>query len=85
MLEADYSWKNPSMVAFRDSLSDTDRHRLDKELDSYAKELTTAMLFRSGYEELLQMVAEKEITPLLFQWALAVRDGINGKECRVED
>ncbi len=83
MLEANYTWKNSAMNVFREALSDNDKHRLDRELDSYAKELTTAMLFRTDYEELLHMVSEKEISPLLFQWALAVREGINGQECEV--
>ncbi len=83
MLEANHSWKNGAMNAFRDTLSESDRLRLDVELDSYAKELTTAMLFRSEYEELLLMVTEKEISPLLFQWALAVREGINGQEYEI--
>ncbi|HET9136494.1 MAG TPA: hypothetical protein VFO76_07650 [Candidatus Kapabacteria bacterium] len=54
---------------------------MDREVDSYAKELLSAMLFRSEYDELLEMVSEKEISPLLFQWALAVREGLPGQEC----
>jgi len=74
MLSANQFMPGSTMNAFRQSLSEKDRESLNKELDSYAKELTSAMLFRTRYEELRQMLSEKEISPLLFQWALAVRE-----------
>ena len=84
MLEANYSWDTSAMGVFRGTLSEQDKQRLDNELDSYAKELASSMLFRTDYDELLQMVSEKEISPLLFQWALAVREGMSGRECEIE-
>jgi hypothetical protein len=76
MLEANHLLPNSAMAAFRESMTEGDKVRLDREIDSYAKELVSAMLFRSEYETLFEMLSDKEISPLLFQWALAVRDGV---------
>jgi hypothetical protein len=50
-------------------------------VDSYAKKLISAILFQFEYDELLEIISEKEISPLPFQWALAVREGLPGQEC----
>jgi hypothetical protein len=84
MLEANYSCYGSTIAAFRASLSETDRERLNNELDSYAKGILSAMLFRTRYEELRQMLSEKEISPLLFQWALSVRDELGDGELLID-
>ncbi len=76
MLEANYSWNNKAITLFRETLTESDKTRLNRELDSYAKELTSAMLFQTDYEELKKMLSEGEISPLLFQWSLAIREGM---------
>jgi len=84
MLRANPSFDNSALQAFRMTLTTVDQERLDIELDTYAKDLVTAMLFESDYTQLKQMLQEKEISPLLFQWVLAVRESEGGLSCVLE-
>ena len=63
-----------SLTLFRDTLSDTDRVQLDEALTEFAKELLQQELLNGSQEQLRSLLAQGRISPILFQWALAVRD-----------
>jgi hypothetical protein len=63
-----------TLTQFRDTLLDNDRERLDSALTEFAKEHVHAELLEGSPEHLRGLLAEGRIPPILFQWALAVRD-----------
>ena len=80
MLNANSGAKGTILNAFHASLNEKDRNNLNAELDKYGKELLSTMLIMSSYEELFELLQDREISPLLFQWSLAVRDGVAGSQ-----
>jgi hypothetical protein len=63
-----------SLNLFRDTLSEHDRTRLDEELTAFAKDFLHRELLHSAQERLRELLSVGKISPVLFQWALAVRD-----------
>jgi hypothetical protein len=59
---------------FRDTLSEHDKARLDEELTAFAKEFLHRELLHSAQERLRELLSQGKISPVVFQWALAVRD-----------
>jgi hypothetical protein len=63
-----------TLTFFRDTLSESDRERLDDALTEFGKELLRQELINGSPERLRSLLSQGRIPPVLFQWALAVRD-----------
>ena len=63
-----------TLTQFRETLTASDRKRLGSALTEFAKEHVHAELLEGNQERLRGLLAQGRIPPILFQWALAVRD-----------
>jgi hypothetical protein len=59
---------------FQETLTESDRQRLDEDLTAFAKDIVVRRLLRESPEELRRLLSEGRISPLLFQWALVERE-----------
>jgi len=59
---------------FQETLTDSDRRRLDEDLTAFAKELVSGQLLQESADSLRRLLSEGRISPLLFQWALIERE-----------
>ncbi len=59
---------------FQETLTESDRQRLDEDLTAFAKHLAVGQLLKASPDTLRRLLSEGRISPILFQWALVERE-----------